>query len=235
MYREAFVKSIDREALFQQIYAPLVEGGELLQCGPIVPGDYCTDAWADVTYDQAGAEQILTDAGWTKNGDGFWADPDGNVPNVRWMVNTGNTRRESTQAYLIPLLAQAGFKVTPDNCEALPCVFQQRLPALDYDMGMYISTAPPDPSYLINSFTCAQIPTEANGNQGQNQQGVCDEEASALLEQSERDGRRGGARHADHRCARAALGRQLHAPVAAVPEVGLLPHRQGGRAGRRRR
>ena len=138
-YREAFVKSIDREALFAQIYAPLVEGAELLQCGPIVPGDYCTDAWADVTYDPAGAEQILTDAGWTKNGDGFWADPDGNVPEVRWMVNTGNTRRESTQAYLIPLLAQAGFNVIADNCEALPCVFQQRLPALDYDMGMYIS------------------------------------------------------------------------------------------------
>ena len=54
---------------------------------------------------------MLTDAGWTKNGDGFWADPDGNVPEVRWMVNTGNTRRESTQAYLIPLLAEAGFNV----------------------------------------------------------------------------------------------------------------------------
>ena len=27
------------------------------------------------------------------------------------MVNTGNTRRESTQAYLIPLLAEAGFNV----------------------------------------------------------------------------------------------------------------------------
>jgi ABC-type transport system substrate-binding protein len=101
------------------------------------------------------------------------------------MVNTGNTRRESTQAYLIPLLAQAGFNVVADNCEALPCVFQQRLPALDYDIGMYISTAPPDPSYLVNSFTCAQIPTEANGNQGQNQQGVCNEEASAMLEESD--------------------------------------------------
>jgi peptide/nickel transport system substrate-binding protein len=184
-YREAFVKSIDRDALFAQIYAPLVEGAELLQCGPIVPGDYCTDAWADVTYDPAGAEQVLTEAGWTKNGDGFWADAEGNVPEVRWMVNTGQTRRESAQAYLIPLMAQAGFNVVADNCEALPCVFQQRLPALDYDMGMYISTAPPDPSYLIPILTCEQIPTEANGNQGQNQQGVCNQEASDLLNESD--------------------------------------------------
>jgi ABC-type transport system substrate-binding protein len=107
------------------------------------------------------------------------------VPELRRMVNSGNTRRESAQAYLIPLLAEAGFNVIADNCEALPCVFQQRLPALDYDIGMYISTAPPDPAYLVNSFTCAQIPTPENNNQGQNQQGVCNEEASALLEESD--------------------------------------------------
>ena len=59
---------------------------------------------------------MLTDDGWTKNGDGFWAD-NGNVPTIRWMVNTGNTRRESTQAFLIPLLAE-GFNVIADNCEA---------------------------------------------------------------------------------------------------------------------
>ena len=64
------------------------------------------------------------------------------------MVNTGNTRRESAQAYLIPLLAEAGFKVVADNCEALPCVFETRLPALDYDLAMYISTVAPDPTYL---------------------------------------------------------------------------------------
>ena len=34
------------------------------------------------------------------------------------MVNTGNTRRESTQAFLIPQLAEAGFNIIADNCEA---------------------------------------------------------------------------------------------------------------------
>jgi ABC-type transport system substrate-binding protein len=101
------------------------------------------------------------------------------------MVNTGNTRRESTQAYLIPLLAQAGFNVVADNCEALPCVFQQRLPALDYDLTQYISTAPPDPAYLTNSFTCDQIPSPENNNQGQNSSGWCNEEASAALEEAD--------------------------------------------------
>ncbi|MEO6571363.1 MAG: hypothetical protein ABIO83_07425, partial [Ilumatobacteraceae bacterium] len=104
----------------------------------------------------------------------------GEVPEVRWIINTGNTRRESTQAFLIPLLAASGFNVVPDNCDAA-CYFQQRLPALDYDMAMYISTAPPDPAYLTSSFTCDQIPTEANNYVGQNSGGWCNEEATTML------------------------------------------------------
>ena len=96
------------------------------------------------------------------------------------MVNAGNSRRENTQAYLIPLLQAAGFNVVADNCEA-ECVFQQRLPSLDYDLAMYISTAPPDPQYLTSSFTCDQIPTEENEFAGQNSQGWCNEAATELL------------------------------------------------------
>ena len=180
IFRAAFSKSIDRDALFQQIYVPL--GGESpLQCGPIVPGPFCEgDEFAN-SYDPAGAETLLTENGWTKGADGYWIDPTtGEAPDIRWIINTGNTRRENTQAYLIPLLNAAGFKVRADNCDAA-CYFQQRLPALDYDMAMYISTAPPDPGYLTSSFSCDLIPTTANSNQGQNSQGWCNEEASDLL------------------------------------------------------
>src|SRR5262249_30803266 len=104
---------------------------------------------------------------------------------VRWMINAGNTRRENTQAYLIPLLTAAGFDVAPDNCDAA-CVFQQRLPALDYDLGMYISTAPPDPSYLTPAFACDQIPGPENNNQGQNNQGWCDEDATKALHDADK-------------------------------------------------
>jgi hypothetical protein len=95
-----------------------------------------------------------------------------------------NTRRENTQAYLIPLLTAAGFNVIADNCDAA-CVFQQRLPSLDYDLGMYISTAPSDPGYLTPAFHCDQIPGPENNNQGQNSQGWCDEAASEALTQAD--------------------------------------------------
>ncbi|MCX6536052.1 MAG: ABC transporter substrate-binding protein [Actinobacteria bacterium] len=178
-FRAAFSMSIDRDALFKQIYIPL-GGKELLQCGPMVPGPFCNGDEFAGSYDPAGAESLLTENGWTKGADGFWVDPSGKVPDVRWIINTGNTRRESTQAYLIPLLTAAGFKVRADNCDAA-CYFQKRLPAMDYDMAMYISTAPPDPSYLTSSFVCDMIPTEANKNIGQNYNGWCNPEASDLM------------------------------------------------------
>lgn len=182
--REAFYKSIDVDALFAQIYTPIAPTGELLTCGPIVPGDYCPEGIFGNKYDQAAADQIMTDAGYAKDADGIWAK-DGQAVEIKWMVNAGNTRRENTQAYLIPLLAEAGFKLVADNCDAA-CVFQTRLPSGDYDLAMYISTAPPDPAYLVAGFTCDNIPTEENGNQGQNSQGWCNEEASQALHDSDK-------------------------------------------------
>ena len=182
--REAFSMSIDRQAVFDQIYAPIFASadaeGELLNCGPIVQGPYCPEDNFQDTFDLEGATALLEGDDWERDGSGFWAK-DGEAPEIRWMINAGNSRRENTQAFLIPLLAEAGFNVVADNCEA-ECVFQQRLPSLDYDFAMYISTAPPDPTYLTAAFTCAQVPSEENNNQGQNSQGWCNEEASAALE-----------------------------------------------------
>ena len=184
IFREAFAKSIDRQGVFEQIYIPLFDGqGDLLQCGPIVPGPYCNDSFVD-QYDPEGAVALLEANGWAKDGSGYWAKDGGEAPTIRWIINTGNARRENTQAFLIPLMQAAGFNVVADNCDAA-CYFQQRLPALDYDMAMYISTAPPDPAYLTSSFTCGQIPSDANNNAGQNSTGWCNEEASGLLQQAD--------------------------------------------------
>ncbi len=183
-FRKAFSESIDIDAVYQQIYAPFAQGLPLLTCGPVAPGPYC-DPVFEGTYDPTDAEKTLTDAGWSKNADGMWANSAGEVPEIHWMVNTGNTRRESTQEFLIPKLAEAGFNVVADNCEALPCVFQTRLPALQYDLAMYISTVAPDPVYITTSFGCDYIPSEANNFVGQNSTGWCNEEATAELHQAD--------------------------------------------------
>jgi peptide/nickel transport system substrate-binding protein len=184
IYREAFSKSIDLDAVFQQIYAPFAQGLPPLTCGPIAPGPYCDPVFVD-TYDPEGAVALLEGDGWARGADGFWAKDGAEAPQIHWMVNTGNTRRESTQEFLIPQLQAAGFNVIADNCEALPCVFETRLPALSYDLAMYISTVAPDPVYITSSFACDYIPNEENNFVGQNNVGWCNEEATAELKEAD--------------------------------------------------
>jgi peptide/nickel transport system substrate-binding protein len=189
-FRKAFSKSIDRNLIRDNIYDPIFPGGPLLNCGLWVPtiGPWCDQSLfgkADGTdgyYDPAAAETILTGAGWEKGSDGFWAK-DGTAPEIHWIINSGNTRRESTQALLIPELIAAGFNVITDNCDA-DCYFQQRLPALAYDMAMYINTTSPDPT-VTGIMACDSVPSAANGNQGQNNSGWCNEEASKLMTESD--------------------------------------------------
>jgi peptide/nickel transport system substrate-binding protein len=189
-FRHAFAKSIDRNLILANIYDPIFPGGPLLNCGLWVPtiGPWCDQSLfgnadgTDSYFDAEGAAKILTDAGWEKDGSGMWAK-DGTAPEIHWIINSGNTRRESTQALLIPELQAAGFNVIADNCDA-DCYFQQRLPALAYDMAMYINTASPDPT-VTGIMACDSVPSEANGNQGQNNSGWCNEEASKLMTESD--------------------------------------------------
>jgi peptide/nickel transport system substrate-binding protein len=184
IFREAFSKSVDRDLILKTIYEPIFPGSKLLQCGQWVPtvGKWCDDTQFENSYDPAAAEKLLTDNGWAKGADGLWAK-DGKVPQIRWMVNTGNKRREDTQALMIPDFAAKGFKVVADNSDA-DTVFQKRLPALDYDLAMFISTASPDPS-VTSSMSCGQIPSAENNNQGASLSGYCNEEASALMDKSD--------------------------------------------------
>jgi len=180
VFRQAFAKSVDRDLILKNIYDPIFPGSKLLNCGPWVPtiGPWCDQTAFDGYYDAAGAAKLLTDAGWAKNGDGLWAK-DGKVPDIRWVVNSGNARRENTQALMIPELKKAGFNVKADNCDAA-CYFQKRVPALDYDLAMYIQTAQPDPS-VTSILSCAQVPGPENNNQGQNTAGWCNKDADALM------------------------------------------------------
>jgi len=189
-FRKAFAKSIDRNLILANIYDPIFPGGPLLNCGLWVPtiGPWCDNTafgkadGSDGYFDASAADTILGGAGWAKDANGMWAKG-GAAPQIHWIINSGNTRRESTQALLIPELQKAGFNVIADNCDAA-CYFQQRLPALKYDMAMYINTASPDPT-VTGIMACDSIPSAANGNQGQNSAGWCNKDASAAMIESD--------------------------------------------------
>ncbi len=179
IFRSAFIKSIDLDRLLSEVYKPIAPSAELLQCGPITARDYCTGNEFANSYDLIEAIKIMEGNGWKRNEIGYW-EKDGVVPEIRWVSNTGNTRRERAQSYLIPLLQEAGFNVSADNCD-VECYLQKRLPSMDYDLAMVTSTSHPDPGYLTKLFSCDQIPSPVNGFVGDNRWGWCNDEASDLL------------------------------------------------------
>ncbi len=186
VFRAAFSMSVDRDLILANIYDPIFPGAPLLQCGLWVPniGDWCANIQFENSYDPDGAKTLLEENGWTLNGSGLW-EKDGVVPEIKWMVNTPNARREAAQALMIPEFLNQGFNVVADNGDAAT-VFQQRLPAGDYDLAMYINTAAPDPS-VTAIMACSQVPSEENNNQGQNSVFWCNENASDLMVQSDQE------------------------------------------------
>ena len=76
------------------------------------------------------------------------------------VLEVGDTRRENTQALVIPDMKAKGFELTPDNVDAAT-YFQQKLPALDTELAMYIQTATPDPT-VTTIMACDFIPTPEN-------------------------------------------------------------------------
>ncbi len=123
-------------------------------------------------------------SGYAKDGSGIWAK-DGKQLVLHWMANTGNKRREDTQAEFIPLLAKQGFKIVTDNSDD-DTVFQKRLPAGDYDFSMFIQVASPDPT-VTTILSCDSIPGPANKGQGQNDWWYCNPDADKLMKQSDEE------------------------------------------------
>ncbi len=165
--REALAFAIDRQEIFDTVMAPIFPDGGVLQCAGWVPtvGDWCGEDFADVVQDFDRAEQILTDAGWARTGDGVW-EKDGTPLVIEWNTVAGNRRREDVQALVQEQVADFGIQFEINNLDAGE-LFQNRLPTLDFGMGLYAQVASPDPS-VTTIYDRSQIPSEANGFSGQN-------------------------------------------------------------------
>ena len=62
-------------------------------------------AFTDIKPDPAKVDSFMAASGYAKDSSGIWAKG-GKQLVIKWMVNTGNKRRENTQAEFIPLLAK---------------------------------------------------------------------------------------------------------------------------------
>ncbi len=183
--REALAFAIDRQEIFDTVMAPIFPDGGVLQCAGWVPtvGDWCGDDFADVTQDVDRAAQILTEAGWARNDDGVW-ERDGTPLVIVWNTVAGNTRREDVQALVQEQVAGFGIRFEIENYDAGE-LFQNRLPTLDFGMGLYAQVASPDPS-VTTLYDRSQIPSDENGFSGQNSMAWDSETVTDLVRLSDR-------------------------------------------------
>ncbi len=181
--RQAFVQSVDTQKIIDTIYKPIDPNAKQNVCMVWVPtiGKWCDTSLNANLFDPDGAAKLLTDNGWAKGSDGIWAKG-GERASIKWTVNTGNTRRENTQALVIPQMKALGFELIPDNSDAAT-YFQQRLPTLDVQLAMYINVAAPDPT-VTTIMACDFIPTPENPS-GQNSSGWCNEDATKVMHASD--------------------------------------------------
>ena len=184
--REALAYAIDRQEIFDTVMAPIYPSGEVLQCAGWVPnvGDWCADDFADVTQDFDKAAQILTDAGWARNDDGVW-EKGGTPLVIEWNTVAGNKRREDVQALVQEQVADFGIRFDINNLDAAE-LFQNRLPTLDFGMGLYANVTSPDPS-VTTLYDSSQIPTEENGFSGQNAMAWDNETVTDLTRRADRE------------------------------------------------
>jgi peptide/nickel transport system substrate-binding protein len=183
--RAAFFYSFDRTKFLNDIVKPFAPTVKPLNCSNWSPdiGNWCDNTeFADIKYDPAKAADFMQKAGYAKDSSGIWAKG-GQELKIKWSVTTGNQRRADTQTEFIPLLKKEGWSISTDNSDP-DTLFQQRLPAGDYDFAMFIQVTSPDPS-VASILASDQIPGPANEGKGQNQWWWNNAEATTLIHKAD--------------------------------------------------
>ena len=103
---------------------------------------------------------------------------------IEWNTVAGNKRREDVQALVQEQVADFGIRFDINNLDAGE-LFQNRLPTLDFGMGLYAQVASPDPS-VTTIYDRDQIPSEANAFSGQNNIAWDNERVTELARLSDR-------------------------------------------------
>jgi peptide/nickel transport system substrate-binding protein len=108
----------------------------------------------------------MTGDGWAKNGSGIW-EKGGTTASFTFTTTAGNARRALTQQVVQEQAGAAGFEVTLENIPAGD-FFGQRLPAGEFQVGLYAQVLTFVDPGTCNLFCSKNIPSAENNNAGQN-------------------------------------------------------------------
>jgi peptide/nickel transport system substrate-binding protein len=183
--REAFAYAVDRQGVLDAIYKTDFPDLKVLNCAGWVPnvGDWCNNNdFADISYQPDKAKQILQSAGWTLGSDGIFTKG-GKRLSIEYRTTAGNKTRENTQQVIKEQTKKAGIELVIKNVPPTQ-LFEDLLPKREFQLAEFAQVASPDPS-VTSILACDQIPSKANSYSGQNDWGWCNQQATALMRQSD--------------------------------------------------
>ena len=165
--RQALAYSLDRSKIVEALFGGLGLSEPLnVINAPILSFYTDTQAFADYKLDLDKVDELMTGDGWAKNSSGIW-EKGGQTASFTFTTTAGNARRALTQQVVQQQAGAAGFDVTLENIPAGD-FFGQRLPAGDFQVGLYAQVLTALSPGTCNLWCSKNIPTDANGNSGQN-------------------------------------------------------------------
>lgn len=227
--REAAAHALDRHAVVERLFGSVgIEEPAQSYFTPMLD-TYGAAAFEDYERDLDEVDRLMTDDGWEKDGEGYWAK-DGRRASFTVDTLAGNKRRDLTLQVLQSQFEEAGFEMSI-NPTTPADLFAKKAPAGDFQVAFYtlIDTFP-DPT-LSSAFGSDAIPSEENDFSGYNFPRISNDELDAALArldtEIDEEQRVAASREADE-----ILAEEVPAiPLTILPNVLLWSDRLGGKIG----
>jgi peptide/nickel transport system substrate-binding protein len=165
--RQALAYAVDRTALVEKLFGKLGVTEPSNSFTEYIVKEYGdVEAFQNYKLDLGKVNSLMTGAGFTKGSDGIWAK---GGKRAAFTINTtaGNKRRELTEQVLQQQLKTAGFDMSIQNMKSGD-LFGDVLPKGDYTFVIYANNLTAKAPSNCSLFCIANIPTVANGQNGQN-------------------------------------------------------------------
>jgi peptide/nickel transport system substrate-binding protein len=188
--RQALAYGVDRQAVISGVIALNNPKAEVNNCGLWIPGQgpWCADpgSFTQYAYDAEKAASILKSDGYTDDRDGTgYFTKNGKPLTITIATTAGNVRRATTVSLLQQTALAAGINIQIHTYVPTD-LFSNVAPKGDFQVALYAQGPIIDPT-VTGSFSCAQIPTSANGYGGGNWDHWCNKDADALMLSSDQE------------------------------------------------
>lgn len=176
--REALVRTIDREAIYEVAYGGFGEPN-----AGYIPSRYDIYHWeperpVSEEFDIDAANQLLDDAGYTMGDDGIRVSPDGRPLSFRFNVHADNPQYVQAAQMMAEWASDAGMELKVEPVSEVGSLLDDGT----YDILTTGWSVNPDPNYVLSINLCSGLPTEVGGPYLSDAY-FCNEEYDQLYEQ----------------------------------------------------